>query len=422
MNFIAWKMLTGDRAKYLGLIFAIAFCTFLLENQASIYASILKRTGSQILDVTDADVWVMDAKTEYFEQTKALKDTDLTRVRGVSGVEWAVKLFKGAPVARTRAGKFATCILLGLDDATLTGAPRKMLLGSWQRLQEPDSIVIDNAGYILLFPGESLELDREVELNDQIVKIVGISDASATFLSNPVIHTRYSEAVNFIGRERTQLSYVLVRPQPGLYAEEVCRRIEAQTGLRARTTDQFRWDCILYYLKNTGIPVNFGITITIALIVGTVVAGQTFYLFTLENLKQFGALKAIGVTNWRLTGMVLLQGFVVGLMGFGLGTGMAAAFFEATLRKIATRGIILMWQSIALTGGCIFFVVIIASLLSIRRVIVLEAAAGFSGGTRREKQSNSNFFRRGDKNFGQRTPAPACRGGDLRARVGGSLV
>lgn len=86
MNFIALKMLTGDRAKYLGLIFAIAFCTFLLENQTSIFAGILNRTGSQILDVTDADVWVMDTKTEYFEQTKALKDTDLTRVRGVEGV------------------------------------------------------------------------------------------------------------------------------------------------------------------------------------------------------------------------------------------------------------------------------------------------------------------------------------------------
>ena len=236
MNFVALRMLTGDRAKYLGLIFAIAFCTFLLENQTSIFASILKRTGSQILDVTDADVWVMDGKTEYFEQTKALKDTDLTRVRGVTGVEWAVKLFKGAPVARTRAGKFATCILLGLDDATLTGAPRKMLLGSWQRLQEPDSIVIDNAGYILLFPGEPLELDRELEMNDHKVRIVGISDASAPFLSNPVIHTRYSEAVNFVGHERTELSYVLVRSQPGVNAEEVCRRIEAQTGLRARTT------------------------------------------------------------------------------------------------------------------------------------------------------------------------------------------
>jgi len=57
---------------------------------------------------------------------------------------------------------------------------------------------------------------------------------------------------------------------------------------------------------------KFRDNITIALIVGTVVAGQTFYLFTLENLKQFGALKAIGVTNWRLTGMVLLQAFTVG--------------------------------------------------------------------------------------------------------------
>src|SRR5213080_5402440 len=379
MNFIAWKMLTGDRAKYLGLIFTIAFCTFLLENQTSIFAGILKRTGSQIADVTDAEVWVMDPKTEYFEQTKALKDTDLTRVRGVDGVQWAVKLFKGSPVARTLDGRFAVSFCLGLDDATLTGAPRKMLLGSWERLREPDAVVIDHAGYNLLFPDEPLQLDRTIELNDHKANIVGTSDASAPFVSWPVMHTRYSQAVNFVGRERTQLSYVLVRPQLGVDAKELCRRIEQQTGLRARTSDQFRWDCVLYYLKNTGIPVNFGITITIALIVGTVVAGQTFYLFTLENLKQFGALKAIGVTNWRLTGMVLLQAFAVGLMGFGLGTGMAAAFFEATLRKIATRGIILMWQSVTLTGGCILFVVIIASLLSIRRVIVLEAATVFRG-------------------------------------------
>lgn len=379
MNFIALKMLTGDRAKYLGLIFAIAFCTFLLENQTSIFAGILNRTGSQILDVTDADVWVMDGKTEYFEQTKALKDTDLIRVRGVEGVDWAVNLFKANPVARTRAGKFAACILLGLDDATLTGAPRKMLMGSWQRLREPDSIVIDKAGYILLFPDEPLELGRELEMNDHRVTIVGISDASAPFLSYPVIHARYSEAVNFVGRERTQLSYVLVRPERGITADEICRRIDAQTGLRARTTDEFRWDCIRYYLKNTGIPVNFGITITIALIVGTVVAGQTFYLFTIENLKQFGALKAIGVTNWRLIGMVLLQAFTVGVMGFSIGTGMAAAFFEMTLRKIATRGLVLMWQNVVLTGCCILLVVMIASLLSIRRVVVLEAATVFRG-------------------------------------------
>jgi putative ABC transport system permease protein len=379
MNFVALKMLTGDRAKYLGLIFTIAFCTFLLENQTSIFAGILKRTGSQIADVTEAEIWVMDPKTEYFEQTKALKDTDLTRVRGVEGVQWAVNLFKGSPVVRTQSGKFAVSICLGLDDATLTGAPRKMLLGSWQRLREPDSVVIDKAGYILLFPGEPLELGRTLELNDHKVTIVGISDPPAPFLSFPVMHTRYSEAVNFVGRERTQLSYVLVKGQPDVDRLELCRRIEAQTGLRARTTEQFQWDCIIYYLKNTGIPVNFGITITIAVIVGIVVAGQTFYLFTVENLKQFGAIKAIGVTNWRLIGMILLQAFTVGAIGFSLGTGMAAEFFDFFDKQVPTRGLVLMWQNVALTAACMVFVMILASILSLRRVFVLEPAMVFRG-------------------------------------------
>jgi putative ABC transport system permease protein len=377
MNFVALRMLTGDRSKYFGLIFAIAFCTFLLENQTSIFAGILKRTGSQILDVTDAEVWVMDPKTEYFDQTKALKDTDLTRVRGVPGVAWAVRLFKGNPVARTRNGKFAVALLIGIDDATLSGAPRKMLLGSWQRLREPDSVVLDQSGYVLLFPGEPLELGRTLEMNDHRVTVVGISDASAPFLNVPLMHTRYSEAVNFLGRERTQLSFIIARPANGMSPEKLAASIAGATALRARTTQQFTWDCVRYYLKNTGIPVNFGITILVALVVGTVVAGQTFYLFTVENLKQFGALKAMGVTNPRLLGMILLQAASVAALGFALGTGMAATFFEIFSHKLATRGIVLMWQCAALTAACIFFVAAVASILSIRRALVLEPAEVF---------------------------------------------
>lgn len=379
MNFVALRMLTGDRAKYLGLIFAIAFSTFLLQNQTSIFAGIMKRTGSQITDVTDADVWVMDPATKYFEETKALKDTDLLRVRGVPGVEYAVRLFKGQPVARTPKGNFSATVVLGLDDATLIGAPRKMVMGSWESLREPDAIVVDRAGYLLLFPGEPLELNRTLEMNDHLVRIAGISEASASFTSFPIIHARYSEAVNFLGRERSQMAFVLARPQAGVSPEELTRRINASTGLKARTTDEFWWDCIRYYLAHTGIPVNFGITISIAIIIGLVVSGQTFYLFTVENLKQFGALKAIGVTNTRLMGMILLQALTAGFIGYAFGTGMAAVFFEIFSQKIATRGIILMWQNVIGVGGLMFLVVIAASLLSIRRVLVLEPAAVFRG-------------------------------------------
>ncbi len=98
----------------------------------------------------------------------------------------------------------------------------------------------------------------------------------------------------------------------------------------AVTQDHFFWNTINYMLGSTGIPVNFGITIALGFIVGVAVAGQTFYLFTLENLKHFGSLKAMGVNNRRLIGMILLQALSVGGLGFGLGIGLTALFFSQT--------------------------------------------------------------------------------------------
>jgi putative ABC transport system permease protein len=379
MNFVAIKMLTGDRAKYLGLIFAIAFASFLLENQSSIFVGIMKRTTSQILDVTDADIWVMDAKTEYIDEIKALTDSDLYRVRAVPGVQWAVRLFKGLPRAKAADGRFRVVILMGLDDATLVGAPHKMLLGSVRDLHEPDSVIIDQAGYQFFFPHEPLQLGKTFEMNDRRVQVVGISDASAPFQTFPVFFTRYSQAIRYVGQERNLLSFVLVKATPGTPLQELCARITSVTGLHAVTGADFAWQTVAYYLRNTGIPVNFGITIMIALVVGTVVAGQTFYLFTIENLKQFGALKAIGVTNWRIAGMILLQALMVGAIGFAIGTGLGAAFFEIQSSRMATRGIVLLWQSMAGTGMAVLAIVSVASLLSIRRVLVLEPAMVFRG-------------------------------------------
>ncbi len=377
MNFVAFRMLIGDRAKYIGLIFAVAFSTFLLQNQISIFAGIMKNTGHRVIDITDAEVWVMDPQTRYFDENKALKDTDLTRVRGVPGVDYAVRLFKGNPVARTNTGRFATCVALGLDDATLTGAPRHMILGSWEALRRPHQIVIDKAGYLMLFPGEPLELGRELELNDQRVEIAGISDALPGFVSLPIIHARYSESLNFQGKQRLQLSFVLARAHAGLTPEALALRIQEATGLKARTTWQFAWDCVAYYLQNTGIPVNFGITIAVATLVGLVVTGQTFYLFTVENLKQFGALKAIGVTNMRLLGMILLQAVTVWFVGYGLGSALAATFFNITLNVIATRHITLLWQSATGVGIFMLIVVLLASVAGLQRVLKLQPAEVF---------------------------------------------
>ncbi len=377
MNFVAFRMLIGDRAKYLGLIFAVAFSTFLLENQTSIFANLMKRTGNQIGDVTDADIWVMDPQTRYFDETKALKDTDLPRVRGVEGIDYAVRLFKSNPVARTESGTFAACSVIGIDEATLAGAPRRMVLGDWHDLYKPNSIIIDKAGYLMLFPDQPLELGRVLELNDHRVTLVGISDAMPAFVSFPIVHARYSEALAFQGRQRQQLSFVLVRAKPGIDHDTLAARITSETGLKALTTDQFRAASMRYYLANTGIPVNFGITIAVATIVGLVVSGQTFYLFTVENLRQFGALKAIGVTNLRLLAMILLQAAVVWFVGTSFGTALTATFFNITLQKVATRHMVLLWESAAGVAVFMLIVVLISSAAGLRKVWKLEPAEVF---------------------------------------------
>jgi len=222
-------------------------------------------------------------------------------------------------------------------------------------------------------------LGRTLELNDHLVRIVGVAEASAPWGTFPIMFARYSQAIKFVGRERNQLSFVLVKPQPGMAVQELCARIEEHTGLRAVSSVDFAWQTVRYYIKNTGIPVNFGITIGIALIVGAVVAGQTFYIFTIENLKQFGALKAIGVTNKRIVGMILLQALTVIAIGYAMGSGIAGVFFTITLRNDPTRGMVLLWQNMLGVAGAISLAVFLASLLSIRRVLVLEPAVVFRG-------------------------------------------
>jgi putative ABC transport system permease protein len=379
VNFVALKMLVADGAKYFSLIFAIAFASFLLANQVSIFIGIMTRPASQIQDVVDADIWVMDPQTLYSNEVYALRDYDLYRVRSVPGVEWAVPLYKGNGRAKGPDGRFRTVILMGVDDATLVGAPRKMVVGSIRDLDQPDAAIIDKAGYLYFFPGQPLEVGKTLQMNERRVLIVGISDASAPFESFPVLHTRYSQALGFVGRERNLLSFVLAKPTPGTSAEKVCKGIETATGLRARSTAEFSLDAFLFYLRNTGIPVNFGITVIIALVVGTVIPGQTFYIFTVESLKQFGALKAIGVTNRRIVGMILLQALVVGGTGYALGMGITAAFFARTMNYLPTRGIIFPWQVMVAVGVVVLFVVGLASLISVRRVLVLEPAVVFRG-------------------------------------------
>ncbi|GIW79161.1 MAG: ABC transporter permease [Gemmatales bacterium] len=376
MSWIAWKMLTGDRSKYMGIIFGVTFASLLIAQQTSIFCGLMLRTTSQIRDIRGADIWVMDANVQYIDDLKPLSDIELYRVRGVSGVKWAVPLYKGLSRARLEDGNYQQVILIGVDDATLVGAPEKLYEGSLSDLRLPDAIIMDRAGYRQLWPGEPFRPGRTFEMNDRRAVIVGICDAQPTFQTFPVVFTRYTQAQRFVPRERKLLSFVLAEAEDGIPTSELCRRIEDQTGLRALTGQDFAWKTMVYYLTRTGIPINFGTTVLLGFFVGVAIAGQTFYTFTVENLKQFGTLKAMGLSNARIVGMILLQAVTVGAIGYGLGVGLAALFgiFTQNRTKLAFY---MPWWVLVGTGAAVLLIVVVSSLLSVRRVIVLEPAIVF---------------------------------------------
>jgi putative ABC transport system permease protein len=398
MSWIALKMLIGDRAKYLGIVAGVTFAALLIAQQASIALGLLLRTTAHIQDIADADIWVMDPNVQFIDEFKPLTENDLYRVQSVPGVAWAVRFYKGQGRLKLAVGgdkknaKYQQSIVLGLDDATMVGAPREIILGSLADLRKPDAVIIDESGYRYVWPDEPLAVGRELEMNDHRAVIVGICKASETFNTFPIFYCRYHQAIRYVPQERKVMSGILVEAEEGVPHEEVCRRITEQTrlkpmkpgdpprpGLKALTREQFIESTLMYFVRRTGIVFNFGITVFLGFLVGCAIAGQTFYTFTLENLPQFGSLKAMGVTNLRLVGMVLLQGLVVGLIGYGLGVGGAALFGKLMTAGGSRLAFLMPWQVLAGTGAAVAVIVLLSSLVSVYKVLVLEPAAVFRG-------------------------------------------
>ena len=379
MIWIALKMLTGNRPKYYAIVFGITFASMLMTQQLSIFIGLMRNTSSQIRDISGADIWVMDPSVQFVEDIKPLSENDLYRVRSVPGVKWAVRLFKGMATAQLSQGNFKNFSVIGLDDQTFVGAPQQMLLGELGDLRQPDAIILDERGFQFLFPGQPLRIGWEVEMNDHRAKVVGICKSSPSFQTYPIAYTLYSRAVFYAPQERRVLSFILAQGEPGVSKEEICERIHKNTGLLALTQDGFSARTRTYYMTRTGIPVNFGITVLLGFVIGAAIAGQTFYLFTIDNLKQFGALKAMGVSNWRIVGMVLIQGLVVGVLGYAIGFGLASVAEEVIAAKV--KGVppaaYMAWQIPVGTAAAAGLIVVASALVSLRRVLQLEPASVF---------------------------------------------
>lgn len=370
---IALRMLTGDTTKFLALIVGLAFSTMLVTQQGSVFTGLMRRSAMNIEAIPEADIWVMHPNTKFFDERKAIQNTSLQIVRGLDGVEWAERLFVGQGAVRMPDGGFAGVLIIGAERGAGIGLPTRFEDGNPELMLQPDAIYWDNVN-LPQFKG--VKVNDVLEINDRRARVVAIAAAPRPFLSSPIVFTTYERALEFSPGERKQLTYVLVRAKKGVDPATLARRITAETGLGAKTSSEFFWSTITYYLKSTGIGINFGITVFLGMIVGVAVAGQTFFTFIVENTKNFAAMKAMGLSNWRLLLMVLTQAFTVGLLGWGIGVGLAALFGwnasdRSTIAFMLTPQLFI--ASLAMSLGT----VLLAGAVSAHRVLKIEPAIVF---------------------------------------------
>ena len=382
MDFIALKMLLGDRAKYVGIVIGLTFASFLVTWPSAIFTGVMSRTFSFVTDIGLPDIWVVDPTVQYIEDVKPMRDTEVLRVRGTEGVEWAVGLYKGMLQARLDDGTFQNCVIVGLDDSTLIGGPPKMVAGQLSDLRQAYGVIVDEAGARGKLARKGLDGRRiplkigdNLELNDNRCVVVGICRVTQTFQNIPVVYMTYSRATLVAPTQRKMLSFVLAKAKPGAEVGAVCGRIGA-LGLKAYTPTEFKKLTFWYFLKYTGMPINFLTVVTLGFIVGIAISGQTFYNFTLDNLRYFGTLKAMGTTNRKLLRMISLQAAEVGAIGYGLGIGAASAWggILSGRTQIAFQ---FPWQLMLISATAVMIICVGAAVLSIRKVMKLEPAIVF---------------------------------------------
>ena len=384
MLFIALRMLFGDPIKLIGLVAGIAFSTLLMAQQGGFFVGLVSRAANGVTAVAEADIWVMDPRTETAESPVSVRPGDLYRVRGVAGVDEALPLLQATVTLRAGPGRSTVATLYGLDDVTLAGAPSDFTSGGPDDLRRPEALAVDLLTFERLWPGRTGELEAAApgddlatfEINDRRAVVVAVTDVLPGFGAPGVLHSRASNAMLWAPDARP--AYILVRTAGD--PVEVSARIEQATGLKAMPAADFARATVDYVIAETGIAFSFGVVIALGAIVGVLVSGLTFSLFINDNIRQFAVLKAVDLSTQRLVGMFSIQALTVALLGYSFGLWGAAGFFDGVNQPLSDlKGFYLPWQIALGVAGATVSIVLLATVISLRRVLRLDPATIFRG-------------------------------------------
>jgi len=372
---LAYKLLVNDKAKFTALLVGITFAVYLMMFVTSMFFGVLNHASANIINI-GTTIWVMDPAVETVSNSVGMPDYVLDAVRSMQGVKYAVPLYSGGALVKLADGTYQSVNVVGLDDTSLLGRPT-LLEGNIEDIYaENGFIAVRDAEFSKL---ENPHVGSEFELNDNRAVVVGIAEVATSGLyGTPTLYTTYERAVQYIPNPRYTISYVLVEPKSPNDIPQIKQQVE-RLGYRARTKEEFMQRTADFFVYQTGGGTNMLIMTAISFIVGLSISGQTFYTFILENLERFGALKAIGIKNRDLVGMILFQATFTAFTGYGLGVGLCVLLIWLAKLRLASYAAMLTYASLAIGFVMVAIIAAVSSYAGIRKVLQIDPFSIFRG-------------------------------------------
>lgn len=387
---VAVRMLVADAGKFGGLVAGIALATLLASFAASYFAGFMTRSFALVAE-QPGDVWVMDATTASPDRFANMSASARDRVRSVAGVADVAMLALGTADARMPDGRLQSFDVIGLDDATLSGAPPVDGKSGAPLLRTAEAAIVDAGGSEGKLdtqdrpspgdlhpagPTRLLRAGDELLIADHRLLVAGVAHGLPRFPPRPLLYMSWANAARVLPLERLRTSFLIVRAAPGIDPGRLAAAITRRTGYTAMTRDDFEAATVRWFLDTSEDVGDIATMLTIAVAIGFGFTAVMLYIFTAEHLRQYAVLRALGAAPATLWRMVMAQAGVAGLLGTGIGLGLCAlAGIAAGWAELPYR---LMWWA---PLGCVLLNLLAcagAVLLSMRPVLRLEPAQVFA--------------------------------------------
>jgi putative ABC transport system permease protein len=374
---LARKLLLHDRLRFAVAIAGVSVSVMLVLVQVGLYFGFMN-TASSLIDASRADLWVGKKGNESFEFATPFDERAFYKVASVAGVARAERVVMNFAQFKLSDGGDIGVQIVGIDAApgrrTLL-APWNVVAGDPGRLAEPGAIVLDRTEY------PKLRIDRVghvAEISGVRAEVVGLTSGIRSFTTSPIIFTDLRTARSYLPQLGTEaVTYVLVEVAPGARVAEVQARINALPHLAAYSTAEMSTRTRSYWSTRTGVGAGFFTTAVLGVIVGFVVVGQILYSGTLQYIREYGTLKAMGARNSAVIQVILSQAMISAALGFAVGAPLAMAMRAAM--KAANLTVALSPALYAVTAVITAAMCAFAALLSIVKVLRLDPASVFKG-------------------------------------------